>query len=353
MITWHKNRRVEFVDGGDEQLLSAGDVFAWLRGAGPGGWRIEVVATQGPNALALRSQNVLTLVLRSPAGELQQSLTLPGAPERWTIGAARRYAPVMGLIDLMVELAQRDTMEDEAVARQTLGADGVKRGRSSRAPLIISSVALVVSLFSLVVSGYGFVVSLAGSTQTMIAAPSQSSSSLSLQTLETKLAEDQLGPAGFAILKDAVARTGFSLNTNGALVVMFADPLCAACKQFEQWIAADDYKTFAPLVVPVAFQPGAADQAAAVLCSKEQARAWRKVIAGEKLEACEDGRRQLELNNAAFTAMGLSSTPTFIAMNGKILVGVRSPKEMAKWAAENTPAHLVTGADKDIRKPQN
>lgn len=328
-----KRRRVQFFDGGEDQLLSAGDVFARVRDGGDNPWRIEVQAgDEGAGLL---------LALKAPQGEVEQTLLLPGERERWSLGALRRYPPALGLIELMCEKAPKS-----GEARH-----GRAVPRSSRTPLIMSSLALALSVLALGVSVYGFAVSLAGTAQSPTAMAASVPAPESLMGM--KVADDQLGPVGLAIMKDAAARSGFSLNPEGQLVVMFADPLCAACKQFEEWIEADEYKTFAPLVVPVAFRPGAQEPAAAVLCSKEQAKDWRRAVAGETLQACEDGRRQVELNNAAFEALGLGATPAFVAMNGKILVGARSPEEMAKWADENTPPGMIPASASTARESTN
>jgi len=154
-----------------------------------------------------------------------------------------------------------------------------------------------------------------------------------------RLDTNTLGPGGMALLREAAASTGFSLNDQGQMVVMFSDPLCPACRQFEEWIAADRYQTFSPLMVPVALLQGSRDTAAAVLCSTEQVGAWQAAIAGNATggAACAAGQAAVDRNNAIFATLGFTHTPTFVAMNGAILVGSRSPQEMAAWALQNTP----------------
>lgn len=231
-----------------------------------------------------------------------------------------------------------ETMEDLAAVASPVNAseDGPRTSGDSVARRL-GIVAIVMSFLSIGVSLFAIVLSLA--SKSFDSAESfDEFAPVTSQTGEAgePLRPVSLSPSALAVLKDVVARSGFSLNPNGQPVVMFADPNCAACREFEGWIAADQYKTFSPLVVPVAFRSGSREAAAAVLCAKDQAKAWADAVAGKPGEACEDGLKQIDINNAAFQAMGLTYTPTFVALNGALKERVASPQEMRSWADQNS-----------------
>lgn len=275
----------------------------------------------------------LDLALIDAQGSLLSSVKLGGKPGGWWLDETLSHPAVQGLERQMRRLAR--------LRAQPAGGG---KSRAARWALALSIAAFGLSALALGGTGYlwikmqalGAAAKFAAEPVVMQAAPAPSAASAL-----AAVAADELGLEQMSILQEVVARSGFSLNTQGALVVMFADPLCPACRQFEQWMQEDGYKTFAPLVVPVAFKDGARELAATVLCAKgndEQAKAWRLANQGALTpKPCEEGLRRVDANNAAFAAMGLSATPSFVSVNGKKLSGARPLKEMARWAEQNTP----------------
>ena len=314
---------------GPDVPLSAGQVLAHGRRAGPQGWRIE---------LDVAGEDRFALALKTPQGQLHEQVVLPTIPAPWTLKLLRSMPLYDVLLDRLVEQLRAGR---EAFAASPATAPGASR-RLAYVSVGLSVLALGISVAAAAASFYGMSVSLAA----RVTPPIVSAGGDMLGAFAgIRLSEDRLGPTGLAVLQDVAARSGFSLNPEGQAVVMFADPLCPACKQFEQWIAEDGYATFAPLIVPVAFQPGAMEAAAAVLCARgREAEVWRQAVAGAALQPCEDGRRQVEINNAAFETLGLSGTPAFVALDGQLLIGARSPAEMARWALAHTPADVLSSA---------
>jgi len=165
----------------------------------------------------------------------------------------------------------------------------------------------------------------------------------------SQASRDYISPEVVETLKSAVQRSGIVIDPFGAPVVMFSDPLCPSCRKFEASIAAKNYKEFVPLIIPVAFKPGSMDVAVGILCSKDPVKAWKDVMAKKSGDIkppappCEEGRKIMEQNNADFSKMGFDGTPTFVAINGRVLRGSLEPKDMVSWAKENTPSNVWDG----------
>jgi len=150
--------------------------------------------------------------------------------------------------------------------------------------------------------------------------------------VEAAAATRRLAGSDMAILLDLVRQSGVSRFNYGDAFVMFSDPNCPACRSFEQAMQKAHWP-FTPLVIPVAFQRGSVDAAAAVLCAKDVAKAWEQAVVGKPANACENGRRQVELNNRGFEQLGLTSTPAFVAMNGSVYQGDLA--NVLDWAQTN------------------
>jgi len=332
----------------EDRVLRDGLKLAWIRGRDD---CAIVLAGSAANPVITQWR----LVLHWDACEVS-SILLP-SDKIWSIHEvlmSPHFKAAMGHIRL---LAEDDAQEQtkKALRQADSGDDGsaptptaVRTGKWS---LGLSASALAVSVLATAVSFYALSVGLSAHIN---AAMQQSTTEASPPGIESlmggmaglfgdsiRLDASTLGPKGMALLVEA-ARTGFSLNDQGQMVVMFSDPMCPACRQFEKWIAEDGYQTFSPLMLPIAILHGSREASASVLCSTDQANTWRAVIAGESAPnadrgVCADGLAAVDRNNEIFTALGFTHTPTFVAMNGAILVGARAPQEMAAWARQNIP----------------
>lgn len=280
----------------------------------------------------------------------------------WTIATLMQSAYFLGMVEQMKLMAQQD-IEERAksglhpASREDSPAQGGAR-RISRWAIGIASVALVASLAAASLSVYSLKIGLSAHVNAVVAQPqvgagmgASMGAGLGADGMGAlvdmlgggvRVDAQTLGATGIALLTEAAASTGFSLNDQGQMVVMFSDPLCPACQQFESWIAEDQYQTFSPLMVPVAFRPGAREVAAAVICSQNQAKDWEAAVAGvfpvSGAEVCEEGLQAVDRNNEIFRALGFTHTPTFVAMNGRFMVGAQSPQDMRQWAQANGSA---------------
>ena len=117
------------------------------------------------------------------------------------------------------------------------------------------------------------------------------------------------------------------------VLVVFSDPYCPACRQFEQVLAQVDDITVYYFMYPV-IRPELVDHSRAVWCSADRARAWIALAARPKAEvpaaktSCETPvERILELGRG----LGVNSTPTLFFTTGeRVRGGLRAPDLVAQ-----------------------
>jgi thiol-disulfide isomerase/thioredoxin len=113
-----------------------------------------------------------------------------------------------------------------------------------------------------------------------------------------------------------------SLGGAGDELVVFSDPNCPYCQRLEAEIEELASKKEGKVtLIPVAFKSGSREAVAAVLCSKDQAAAWKKAVNGEDIgaKACEAGLKKVDQNNKLFADLKMAATPTLITPKGLIL----------------------------------
>lgn len=134
-----------------------------------------------------------------------------------------------------------------------------------------------------------------------------------------------------ADLAEAVAKRGLKLTAGAKQFVVFSDPNCPFCRELEQSLVKLD-KSFAPVVLPLGFKPGARDLAASILCSKDPAKAWRETLLDGKApsaSACDAGFAQVDQNMALFQLLKMGSTPTMVTPGGSVVIGTGTPEVIA------------------------
>ena len=105
------------------------------------------------------------------------------------------------------------------------------------------------------------------------------------------------------------------------VLVMFSDPYCPYCQQFEQTLQKLDDVTVYVFMYPV-IRPQNADHSKAVWCSPDRAQAWLDLAIQHKRPAavpsCDNPvEKNLELGRA----LRVNSTPTLILANGERVAG--------------------------------
>lgn len=151
-----------------------------------------------------------------------------------------------------------------------------------------------------------------------------------------------------ALAQDASARKKLdALDPNQALtigppdaptVIEFTDPDCPYCRALDRFWAAKAAEG-KPVRRQIYFVSGihadAASKAEHILCSKDQAGAFRATYAGDApkpLATCKEGAALVARNAEAVKAMGISGTPTLI-LDGRVISGFQQA-EIEAWLDE-------------------
>jgi thiol:disulfide interchange protein DsbC len=105
------------------------------------------------------------------------------------------------------------------------------------------------------------------------------------------------------------------------VLVMFSDPYCPYCQQFEKNLQQVDNIVVYVFMYPV-IRPQNADHSKAVWCSADRSRAWLELALNHKppaaSAACDNPvEKNLELGRA----LRINSTPTLILANGEKIAG--------------------------------
>jgi thiol:disulfide interchange protein DsbC len=105
------------------------------------------------------------------------------------------------------------------------------------------------------------------------------------------------------------------------VLVMFSDPYCPACKQFENVLQQIDDLTLYVYMYPV-IRPEFTDHSKAVWCSPDRAKAWVDLaMRGRRPSAPASCDTPVEKNLELGRSLGVNSTPTLYFANGEKVSG--------------------------------
>src|SRR5258706_14040103 len=112
------------------------------------------------------------------------------------------------------------------------------------------------------------------------------------------------------------------------VLVMFSDPYCPYCKQFEQTLQQIDNITVYVFMFPV-IKPDLADHSKAVWCSPDKSKAWLDLaIRGKPPTASASCDNPVAKNLELGGKLGVNSTPTLFLVNGERVAGAMSAKDL-------------------------
>jgi len=134
-------------------------------------------------------------------------------------------------------------------------------------------------------------------------------------------------------VKELQKHTDFTFGKVGSqkYIYKFADPDCPFCKRsepiVEKW-AIEKGVEVRVILYPLPIHPQAFGKSVALVCDK---KGWEEYKSGyNSNNQCKDGEKKIENNLFLAEKYGISGTPTFIGMNGKIHTGVPTEKELDK-----------------------
>lgn len=148
-------------------------------------------------------------------------------------------------------------------------------------------------------------------------------------------------------LKEALSKASFiTLRTPGAgakTLVMWSDPLCPHCRDFEQKVLSKLPATIGVTIIPVSFKHGSrplVSYAACASAAAERAARWKNLLSEQPTgidvtQQCETGPAIADRNSALFARAGLRSTPTLMKPDGEVFEGDQhSAEAVANWLAK-------------------
>ena len=112
------------------------------------------------------------------------------------------------------------------------------------------------------------------------------------------------------------------------MLVVFSDPYCPACKQFEKVLATIDDITIHYFMYPV-IRPELAEHSRAVWCAPDRSKAWLDLaLRGKPLTGAGKCDAPLDKVMELGTKLGVRSTPTMFLATGERLRGVTTAPEL-------------------------
>lgn len=144
------------------------------------------------------------------------------------------------------------------------------------------------------------------------------------------------GKLSAADFKRLAGATKIVTRPGSAVFYAFVDPMCPSCQDLDGKVAGLD-KKYGMVTVPVAFQHGARDQAAAALCAKNKVDAWALAMRVQPIgnKPCDEGYKQIDANNALFLSLGFDATPVLMAPNLTLAKGSAETSQIAGWIDAN------------------
>jgi thiol:disulfide interchange protein DsbC len=111
-------------------------------------------------------------------------------------------------------------------------------------------------------------------------------------------------------------------------LVMFSDPYCPYCKQFEQTLQQIDNITIYVFMYPV-IRPQLADHSKAVWCSTDRAKAWLELaLRGNPPSASASCDNPVQATLELGRKLGVNSTPTLFLASGERIQGGMSASDL-------------------------
>ncbi|MEX5747588.1 hypothetical protein ACWV27_26045 (plasmid) [Massilia varians] len=132
-------------------------------------------------------------------------------------------------------------------------------------------------------------------------------------------------------------------GAGGKGLIIWSDPLCPNCRDFDQKVLAKLPATVGLAVIPVSFKNGSRPLVSYASCAstaQERAARWANLMAEtpkdlDLSQQCEAGPATADGNTVLFARVGLTQTPTLMKPDGQIFDGdLRSAEAIASWLAK-------------------
>lgn len=119
-------------------------------------------------------------------------------------------------------------------------------------------------------------------------------------------------------------------------LIEISNPDCGYCKKYEQWITkmSETYSIERKVVfMDTDMFPQAAPKIKAVICAKDQAKAYHQMMTGgasQKDSDCSKAKNILQQHKDITEGLGVQGTPSFLLPDGSVIVGFK-PTELENY----------------------
>ena len=142
---------------------------------------------------------------------------------------------------------------------------------------------------------------------------------------------DEAGRVDFSALPLADALKEVR-GTGARVVAIFSDPDCPHCRRLENEIRSVTDVTLYTFVMPIpSLHPEARAKAIAVWCAADQVQAWHSLMWDDQAPPSADCAHPVDRNIALGERLGITGTPTLIAITGQRLAGAASAEQIEAW----------------------
>lgn len=145
-------------------------------------------------------------------------------------------------------------------------------------------------------------------------------------------------------IKDALSKATFitlrAAGAGGRSLVIWSDPLCPNCRDFDQKILAKLPTSLGVSIIPVSFKHGSRPLVSYAACggtAPERAARWKNLMSEQPTgidvsQQCETGPAVADANTSLFARAGLRATPTLMKPDGQMFEGdLSSAEAITSW----------------------
>jgi len=148
-------------------------------------------------------------------------------------------------------------------------------------------------------------------------------------------------------IKDALVKASFITlrppAAGGKTLVIWSDPLCPHCRDFDQKVLSKLPANLGVTVIPVSFKHGSRPLVSYAACAStaaDRASRWKNLLSEQPTgidiaQQCATGPAVADANTTLFARAGLRSTPTLMKADGEVFEGDQhSVEAVTNWLAK-------------------
>ncbi|MCS7170708.1 MAG: DsbC family protein [Aquificaceae bacterium] len=132
-------------------------------------------------------------------------------------------------------------------------------------------------------------------------------------------------------LKELEKHVNIKLGEGSKYIYFITDPDCPFCKRsnpiVEEWSKKRGVQVRL-ILFPLPIHPEAFSKSVAMVCDKKGFKEYKEGYTSNN--QCEDGKKAIQSNLELMNKLGITGTPTFIGMNGRMHSGLPTEEDLDK-----------------------